>query len=249
MPVWFALGSLSLGFPSAVLRVLVPLKCTWIPFLLHSFLNFSLVLGMYGTTMVALFLVLSVGWLLLVVLVVLLDCWLDWMNLWCHWLRAQGGIGSVWGLFWCGQVPCPCYAGMKKQFWPYVPGCWKHFVLLWCDGCCPSVSIDLCGWVFCILWCWRCCLVVWWLEWPRRGVSPVVLVPLWIGYVGPGCWYVVVGPDCVLPCWWQRCHLQTSAKGKGWGKEERACTLNSSMKMLAMRGLMGDPIAAPCTCS
>ena len=46
MPVWFALGSLSLGFPSAVLRVLVPLKCTWIPFLLHSFLNFSLALGM-----------------------------------------------------------------------------------------------------------------------------------------------------------------------------------------------------------
>ena len=34
---------MSLGLPRAVLRVLGPLKCTWIAFLLHSFLNFSLV--------------------------------------------------------------------------------------------------------------------------------------------------------------------------------------------------------------
>ena len=32
------------------------------------------------------------------------------------------------------------------------------------------------------------------------------------------------------------------------GKDWRALTSNSSMKMLAMRGLMGDPIAAPCAC-
>ena len=38
-------------------------------------------------------------------------------------------------------------------------------------------------------------------------------------------------------------------KGRGWGQEERACTSNSSIKMFAMRGLMGDPIAAPWTCS
>ena len=31
------MGSLSLGFSNAVLRMLVPLKCTWIPFLLQSF--------------------------------------------------------------------------------------------------------------------------------------------------------------------------------------------------------------------
>ena len=43
------------------------------PFLLHSFLNFSPVLGMYGTTMVALFLLLSAGLLLLEALVVLVD--------------------------------------------------------------------------------------------------------------------------------------------------------------------------------
>ena len=53
-PVWLALGSLSLGLPNAVLSVLVPLKCTWIPLLLHSFLNLSAALEMYGTTMVVL---------------------------------------------------------------------------------------------------------------------------------------------------------------------------------------------------
>ena len=38
-------------------------------------------------------------------------------------------------------------------------------------------------------------------------------------------------------------------QGRGLGKDWRALTLNSSMKMFAMRGLMGDPIAAPWTCS
>ena len=36
-------------------------------------------------------------------------------------------------------------------------------------------------------------------------------------------------------------------KGKG-GKEVRVLTSSSSIKMFAMRGLMGEPIAAPCTC-
>ena len=40
-----------------------------------------------------------------------------------------------------------------------------------------------------------------------------------------------------------------SQREGGWGKDWRAFTSNSSMKMLAMSGLMGDPIAAPCTCS
>ena len=38
-------------------------------------------------------------------------------------------------------------------------------------------------------------------------------------------------------------------QGGGLGQDWRALTSNSSMKMLAMRGLMGDPIAAPWTCS
>ena len=45
------LGSLSLGLPNNVLRVLVPLECTCIPLFLQSFLNFSPMLGMYGITM------------------------------------------------------------------------------------------------------------------------------------------------------------------------------------------------------
>ena len=36
-----------------------------------------------------------------------------------------------------------------------------------------------------------------------------------------------------------------SQREGGLGKDWRALTSNSSMKMLAMRGLMGDPIAAP----
>ena len=41
--------------------------------------------------MVALVLVLSVVLLLLGTLVGLLECCWDWINLWCHWLRAQEG--------------------------------------------------------------------------------------------------------------------------------------------------------------
>ena len=46
--------------------------------------------------MMALFLVMSDGLLLLVELVVLLGYWLDWVNLRCHWLRAQGGKWQCW---------------------------------------------------------------------------------------------------------------------------------------------------------
>ena len=52
-----------------------------------SFLNFSPVLGIYGTTMVTLVLMLSDEQLLLVVVL----CWLGWVNLCCHWLRAHEG--------------------------------------------------------------------------------------------------------------------------------------------------------------
>ena len=43
-------------------------------------------------------------------------------------------------------------------------------------------------------------------------------------------------------------HPQTLAVGGELGKDWRALTSNSAIKMLAMRGLMGDPIAAPCVC-
>ena len=69
-PVWLVAGSLSLGLPRFVLRVLVPLKCTWMPLPLHSLLNFSAVLLMYGTTMVVLWLLLLEDLLLLLVVLV-----------------------------------------------------------------------------------------------------------------------------------------------------------------------------------
>ena len=40
-----------------------------------------------------------------------------------------------------------------------------------------------------------------------------------------------------------------SQREGGCGVVLSALTSNSSMKMLAMRGLMGEPIAAPWTCS
>ena len=89
LPVWLFFGSLSLGFPSAVLNVLVPLKCTCMLFFLHSFLNFSPVLGTYGTTMVMFFLLLAGELLLLLLVVVVVLGWLGWVNLCCHWLRAH----------------------------------------------------------------------------------------------------------------------------------------------------------------
>ena len=41
--------------------------------------------------MVALILGLSIELLLLGLLLGLMECCCDWLNLWCHWLRAQEG--------------------------------------------------------------------------------------------------------------------------------------------------------------
>ena len=46
---------------------------------------------MYGTTIVALFLLLSAELLLLGVLLEVLLCWLGWVNLCYHWFRAHAG--------------------------------------------------------------------------------------------------------------------------------------------------------------
>ena len=91
MPVWLFLGSLSLGLPNILLSVLVPLKCTWIPFLLHIFLNFSPVPGMYDTTMVMFFLLLLLSCGLLLLGLFLLFGWLGLVNFWWHCLRLQSG--------------------------------------------------------------------------------------------------------------------------------------------------------------
>ena len=91
-----------------------------------------------------------------------------------------------------------------------------------------------------------------------------------------GCMVTKVSKNCSDPCWvgstvncmwgslvfmcWSRSWLSSawlmtkvsstnlSHMDGGLGQDWRALTSNSSMKMLAMRGLMGDPIAAPCVC-
>ena len=87
--VWLFWGSLSLGCPSAVLNVFVPLKCTCMPFFLYSFLNFSPVFGMYGTTMVMFFLLLAGRLLLLLLLMLVVVGWLGLVHLCCHWLSPS----------------------------------------------------------------------------------------------------------------------------------------------------------------
>ena len=137
-PVWLVAGSLSLGLPRVVLRVLVPLKCTWIPLLLHSLLNFSAVLLMYGTTMVVLWLVLLAGLLLLLLVLVGRAGCGGWVNLCSHWFNAQWGNWQRWRAVLMCESSFPSCFGWKTLFWPCVLGCCIHFVWLWCGGCCPS---------------------------------------------------------------------------------------------------------------
>ena len=75
--------------------VLVPLKCTWIPKLLHVLLNLPLPsLWMYGTTMEIfllfdLLLLLLLGWLSVLVCLLWMLCLQ--LTLFCRVLRAHGG--------------------------------------------------------------------------------------------------------------------------------------------------------------
>ena len=104
MPVWFALGSLSLGFPSAVLRVLVPLKCTWIPFLLQ-FLELFTCIGYVRDY--------NGG------LVFSADCW----------IVVVGCIGSVVGLLvGLGELEIPLVEGPKGEL-AVLEGCFDVFMV------------------------------------------------------------------------------------------------------------------------
>ena len=72
IPVWLALGSLSLGLPRAVLRVLVPLKWTWIPLFFAQFLELVCFFGDVGDHYGG-FIVAVAGWI--VVGVGGVGCW------------------------------------------------------------------------------------------------------------------------------------------------------------------------------
>ena len=72
---------------------------------------------------------------------------------WEHMLES----GKTAGLSLCGQVPCVMIVGCWILLLPCVPMCLKHCVLLWWNGCCPSVDINLCMWAFRRLQWWGCC--------------------------------------------------------------------------------------------
>ena len=217
IPVWLFLGPCPWGF------LVLSLLC-WCPWSVLVFLSFYTV----SWNFLLCWACMGLQWWCSFCCC-LMNCCCCWW--WWWWCRAGWGgwicVAIGWGpmletdnvvvLSLCVGVPCPFCPVWRILFWPYVPGCCRHFVWQWCGGCCPNVGIDLCGWVSCKLWCWRCCLVVRWQGCPGMVVSLVVLVPLWTVCVGPGCWCSEVGPDHVLPCWWQRCHQQTLAKGKGDG--------------------------------
>ena len=100
---------------------------------------------MYGTTMVALFLLLSVVLLMLDVLVVLLDCWLGWVNLCCHWLRAQEGNLQ------CLRAVLMCSSSLSILSWD------EETVL----ALCAKVLKTLC---FAVMW-WLLSQCKYWSEW------------------------------------------------------------------------------------
>ena len=81
---------------------------------------------------------------------------------------------------------------------------------------------------------------------PEMVWSHLFLVSqLWTVCWGPVNWCVVVIIGCVLPFGWPRCHPQTLPKGWGMETDWRALGSKSSMNRLAIRGLMGEPMAAP----
>ena len=57
--------------------------------------------------MVALFLLLSAGLLLLEEVVVVVVCWLGWVHLCCHWLRAHDGNWQ------CCSVVLICWSSLS----------------------------------------------------------------------------------------------------------------------------------------
>ena len=61
--------------------------------------------------MMALVLLLSVVLLLLGLVVAVFDCWLEWVNLCCHWLRAQEGNWQ------CLSVVLICSRSLSMLSW------------------------------------------------------------------------------------------------------------------------------------
>ena len=151
----------------------------------------------------------------------------------------------------CGPVPWVRKVGCWKLPWPCMLVCCKHCFLLQWNGYCPSVHSSLYVLAFCKLWWWECCWVLVWLWCLRREEIHLALVPqLWIVYFCPVCWCAAEVVDCVLPSGWTKMSSTNLSHKQGmcWAVL-RALTSNSSINKLAIRGLMGEPLAAPWTCS
>ena len=178
-PVWQDLGSLSLGLPRAVLRVLVPLKWTWIPLLCIVFwisqlfcwckehygcFVFVIVVGRVVVGVVAG--IRSWWWLWLVELMLpLVKC--PWGN-WQQWRAVLMCVSSLSKFSWVEDTVLALwdkvlYTLCLAVMW-WLLSQWRYW--------------SVCVWVSCKLWCWMCCLVVWWLGCPGKVVILAVWAPL-----------------------------------------------------------------------
>ena len=143
-------------------------------------------------------------------------------------------------------------------------------MLSWVDdtvlGLCARVLKTLC---LAVMW-WLMSQCKYWSVWGGFSVDCSAEGDVWLDgdeSVQEGKWVLLCGFHCELDVWVLVVDVlktflavfclvddkgviyKPEPKGRGWRKEERACTSNSSIKMFAMRGLMGEPITAPWTCS
>ena len=116
-----------LGGHEECFMVLVPLKCTWIPKLLHVLVNISHNPWMQGTIMEMLLLLL--GWLSVEVC----PLWMLflWIHLFCRTLRAHGGkLQACRAFLMCSISLCSACCVVQTTL-AHVLKCWKHYFLLW----------------------------------------------------------------------------------------------------------------------
>ena len=147
-------------------------------------------------------------------------------------LVAASGCWSIWFLL----------CGTEFQ---------QHYIWKILGDDCPTEDTGPCGLASCILMFQACILHQVWLRCPGRVVIPQVLVLLmWTEYCCPLSWCGSGTLPCGPSSRWQRCHQQILFHSKGgFGDDCNALISKFSMKRFATIGLMGEPMAAPSTCS
>ena len=154
-------------------------------------------------------------------------------------------------LFWCVLVPCWVIPVLKTLSLPCLPMCCKHCVWLLCDDYCPSVGIDLYWLVFCRLLWLKVLSGSMVTRVSMNGSEPCCVGCSTVNWMW-GFWLLIWCSNswlCSALVMTKVSSTNLSHKDGGWGQMLKAFSSNSSINRLTIRGLMGDPIAAPWTCS